>query len=182
MESTTYTHCRYIIYTVVASLGLYFYVAYRNAPPKIEGIENKSVRCPNLLVQKHGQYYLYNTKIAEVPGVNPIVFANLEDYVEFLDWQHKIGIRCPVMYAQSTNNAQGEQVHKIRPSTTNLHGGASSTPQPSKQTTPTSPLHTQLSSMTSGNSNSDPTKTSMGTSISSSDSRSHHLLFSQGGK
>ena len=36
-------------------------------------------RCPNVLIQKGSKIYLYNTKIAEVPGVNPIMFNNLEE-------------------------------------------------------------------------------------------------------
>ena len=57
-------------------------------------------RCPNLLIQKGCKIYLHNTKIAEVPGVNPIEFNNLEEYTQFIDWQRSQGIRCPVLYLQ----------------------------------------------------------------------------------
>jgi hypothetical protein len=69
-----------------------------------------------LLIQKGSKIYLYNSKLAEVPGVNPVEFDNLEDYSEFLDWQRSQGIRCPVLYLQSTYDAQGNQVYKVRPS------------------------------------------------------------------
>ena len=81
------------------------------------------VRCPNILVQKGTRFYLYNSKIAKVPGVNPIEFENLEDYVEFLNWQRSQNIKCPVLYLQHTYNAQGDSSYKIRPSVTELQGG-----------------------------------------------------------
>jgi hypothetical protein len=58
-----------------------------------------------------------------VPGVNPIEFENLEDYTEFLDWQHSQGIRCPVLFLQQTYDAQGNPVYKARPSVTEQQGG-----------------------------------------------------------
>jgi hypothetical protein len=80
-------------------------------------------RCPNMLVQKDSRFFLYNSKIAKVPGVNPIEFNNLEEYSEFLDWQRSQGIRCPVLFMQQTYDAQGHPVYKVRPSPTDLQGG-----------------------------------------------------------
>jgi hypothetical protein len=89
-----------------------------------EGFTNPTtVRCPNILIQKGTKYFLYNSKIAKVPGVNPIQFENLEDYVEFIDWQHSQGIRCPILYLQYTYDAQGNPVYKSRPSIYDLQGG-----------------------------------------------------------
>ena len=109
---------------VVAFLsGLYFCIKY-NSPKSLEGLTNMDQpRCPNILVQKGLKYYLYNSKVAKVPGVNPIEFENLEEYVEFIDWQRSQGIRCPVLYLQHTYDAQGESVYKIRPGVTELQGG-----------------------------------------------------------
>jgi len=109
--------------------GLYFYL--KHAPrdsPTVEGMTTSSgevaeTRCPNILIQKGAKYYLYNSKLAKVPGVNPISFNNLEEYTEFLEWQRGAGIRCPVLYVQNTYNAQGERVYKIRPSATDTQGG-----------------------------------------------------------
>jgi hypothetical protein len=66
---------------------------------------------------------LYNSQVAKVPGVNPIKFNNLEDYVEFMKWQRSQGIVCPVLYLQQTNDAQGKNIYKIRPSPVDLQGG-----------------------------------------------------------
>ena len=107
-----------IIITFLA--GIYFYAQ------NTEGFENSDVqgkRCPDILVQKDSKFFLYNSKLAKVPGVNPIEFENLEDYTEFLDWQHSQGIRCPVLFLQQTYDAQGSQVYKVRPGVTEMQGG-----------------------------------------------------------
>jgi len=108
---------------LVFFMGLYFYM---KASDKnfAEGFTNNNIkRCPNLLIQKDNKFYLYNSKVAKVPGVNPVEFDNLEDYTEFLDWQRSQGIRCPVLYLQQTYDAQGNPVYKVRPSVSEPQGG-----------------------------------------------------------
>ena len=79
--------------------------------------------CPDVLIQKGSALFLYNSKRANVPGVNPIKFANLEEYIEFTEWQRSQGILCPILFLQHAYNAQGEPVYKARPSPTDLQGG-----------------------------------------------------------
>jgi hypothetical protein len=62
--------------------------------------------CPNVLIKQGERYYLHNTRKAEIPGINPIVFENLEDYTEFIRWQRMNGIRCPVLSLQETNEGE----------------------------------------------------------------------------
>ena len=114
------------LFILVFLIGLYFYA--KTADPKYsEGLTNNTnnnqIRCPNLLIQKGSRFYLYNSKVAKVPGVNPVEFENLEDYTEFLDWQRSQGIRCPVLYLQQTYDAQGNPVYKARPSVSEPQGG-----------------------------------------------------------
>ena len=113
----------FIIFVFFA--GLYFYVNASNDSKTLEGLTtmNGELRCPNVLIQKGTKYFLYNSNIAQVPGVNPIEFNNLEDYTEFLEWQRSAGIRCPVLYVQHTYDAQGKAVYKARPSVSELQGG-----------------------------------------------------------
>lgn len=115
---------KFILLIIIFFGGLYFYTKYRGSP-MLEGLTtmNGQLRCPNLLVQKDSKFYLYNTNIAEVPGVNPIVFDNLEEYTEFLEWQRANGIRCPVLYLQNSYDAQGNRVYKARPSVSEPQGG-----------------------------------------------------------
>ena len=109
---------------LVFLIGMYFYA--KNGDSGSDGFTNNQStgpRCPNLLIQKGSRFYLYNSKLAQVPGVNPVEFDNLEDYTEFLDWQHSQGIRCPVLYLQETYDAQGKRVYKTRPSVSEPQAG-----------------------------------------------------------
>ena len=112
-----------LLFTVVIFiLGLYFTMNYSSSE---EGFVSSSQpqRCPNILIQNGTEIFLYNSQVAKVPGVNPIKFNNLEDYVEFMKWQRSQGIVCPVLYLQQTNDAQGKNIYKIRPSPVDLQGG-----------------------------------------------------------
>jgi hypothetical protein len=120
-----------IVIVLIFILGLVFYSKY--GENGVEGYDNiqggklKS-RCPDILIQKGSSYYLYNSKLAKVPGVNPLEFKNLDDYVEFTEWQRSQGIRCPILYLQESYDAQGNPVYKVRPSPTNLQGGLPDAP------------------------------------------------------
>jgi len=112
------------LFILVFLIGLYFYAI--SSSKYSEGLTNNSnnaTRCPNLLIQKGTKFYLYNSKLAQVPGVNPIEFDNLEDYTEFLEWQRSQNIRCPVLYLQETYDAQGNRVYKSRPSVSEPQAG-----------------------------------------------------------
>jgi hypothetical protein len=76
--------------------------------------KNLKKRCPDVLIQKGPKFYLFNSKIAKVPGVNPIEFNNLEEYVTFLKWQKNNNIRCPVLFLQQSFDAQGNIVYNSK--------------------------------------------------------------------
>ena len=105
-------------------LGLYYYV---NSYKFYENMENKpkstNTRCPNMLIEKDGDYYLYNSKLAIVPGVNPIRFNSLEDYSEFVDWQNSNNISCPILYLQYSTDAQNNELIQVKPSIFENQGG-----------------------------------------------------------
>jgi hypothetical protein len=144
-------------------LGIYFIMNYEKDDmysTMMEGFinntEKNGYRCPNILIQKGIRFFLYNSNLAEVPGVNPIEFQNLEDYAEFMEWQRSQGIRCPVLYLQYTFNAQGEPIYQARPSPTDLQGGISpplpttyANPSPSMLTEDDGPPDTSSLSMAS---------------------------------
>jgi hypothetical protein len=110
---------------LVFLIGLYFYAKNGDSGINENFTNNQSTgtRCPNLLIQKGSRFYLYNSKLAQVPGVNPVEFDNLEDYTEFLDWQRSQNIRCPVLFLQETYDAQGNRVYKSRPSVSEPQAG-----------------------------------------------------------
>jgi hypothetical protein len=123
---TTNKTFTFLFIGVVFFIGLYLYSTnYLTKPRLLEGLtsSNGELRCPNLLIQKDSKFYLYNTNLAEVPGVNPIMFNDLQEYTEFIEWQHSVGIRCPVLYVQNSYDAQGNRVYKVRPSVSEPQGG-----------------------------------------------------------
>lgn len=85
-----------------------------DAPAKIpEG-------CPDLLIQRGTDLYLYDTRLPEEPDKNPIVFKSLDEYGDYIKKQKP---ECPVLFMQQENNAQGEDVYRLRPSPFNPHCG-----------------------------------------------------------
>ena len=94
-------------------LGLLFCLTY-NSKDLHEPMTNKP-RCPNILIQKGSEIWLYNSKLAHIPGVNPVVFHNLDEYTEFLDWQKSQGIQCPVLTLQKGYDTQGEPYYQVKP-------------------------------------------------------------------
>ena len=78
--------------------------------------KNFSDKCPNVLVNEGDKIYLYNDQKAKIPGVNPIVFNNLEEYVEYIEFARSQGVQCPLLYLRKMNNTQGDDVYAIRSS------------------------------------------------------------------
>jgi hypothetical protein len=111
---------KYTFIVLVFILGLVFYMMFGDGRLQ-EGF--KSYRCPNILIQKGSQFYLFNSNLAKVPGVNPVIFKNLEDYKEFTEWQRSQGINCPVLFVQQVYDTQGNIVYQFKPSPTDLQGG-----------------------------------------------------------
>ena len=109
------------IVSLLTALFSICYIVYNNAIK--EGLTNHNYVCSDVLVKDGSKFYLYNSKKINVPGVNPVEFNNLEEYVEFLEWQKSQNINCPVLYLQKEYDIQGEENFRKRPSPTNLQGG-----------------------------------------------------------
>lgn len=76
--------------------------------------------CPNLLVKRTNGIVLYNT---QNPAVNPIVFQTMEEYIQYLEKQRAAGTICPILYLEEENNAQGQQVYRVRPTIDGTENG-----------------------------------------------------------
>ena len=68
--------------------------------------------CPDILIQKDKHIYLYNSKLAKIPGINPIQFNNLEEYIDFTNWQRSQNINCPILVLKHSYNSKGDSVYK----------------------------------------------------------------------
>jgi hypothetical protein len=129
-----------LLILIVFLLGLYFIYSSTCIETFTSGKGRKgskiSENCPDILIQKGSALFLYNSKRTNVPGVNPIKFDNLDEYVDFTAWQRSQGILCPILFLQHEYNSQGEPVYKARLSPTNLQGGLPDYHVPSIQLMP----------------------------------------------
>lgn len=107
--------------TLMFLIGIILVTSYKTSN-FVEGYNNvkeqnvDDEKCPNLLVEKNNILYLYNKREPEIPGVNPLIFHNLEEYAEYIDYQRSKGVRCPVLYLQHMYNTQGKGEYKVYPS------------------------------------------------------------------
>lgn len=109
-------------------LGFYIYVfapvALKETMSGDSGSDDALFRgCPDLLINRGNLLLLYNSKIPESMGSNPLEFKNMDEYITYLEGQRKLGMRCPILYLQLENDAQGRDVYRMRSGPFDLQGG-----------------------------------------------------------
>jgi hypothetical protein len=113
----------FLIFTFILGLYVTMYWNVHITGSTNEPMGNRDDQgCPNLLVQKGNALLLYNTNKPEDEN-NPISFFNLDEYINYLEIQKSKGNSCPVLYLQQENNAQGNDVYRMRPSPFDKQGG-----------------------------------------------------------
>jgi hypothetical protein len=126
MKSITVVFLIFLILSFAS--GIYFcstHTSYKIENKKegfTESMDNES-SCPDLLIKSGNAILLYNSKLPESPGVNPLPFYNLDEYINYLDIQKRKGIHCPVLFLQEEVNTQGRSVFRIRPDIFQPQGG-----------------------------------------------------------
>lgn len=110
-----------IFYILIFCLGLLFMLTNdKKSLFEPFGLNNN---CPNILIQKGTDIYLFNSKLARIPGRNPIRFNNLNEYIQFLNWERSQNINCPILFLQHSYDAQGNVIYKQRNSIFEFEGG-----------------------------------------------------------
>jgi hypothetical protein len=99
-----------VIISSIFILGLLFCLTYKSKDV-VEGFSTSD--CPNIIVKKGKKLHLINTEKKMVPGVNPIVFDNLEEYADYIKWAQGIGIHCPMLYYEQSYDAQNNRGYKL---------------------------------------------------------------------
>jgi len=112
-----------LTFIITIFLAGFYYCLNYSTESLYEGFNSSDTSCPNVLIRQGNEFILKNTKLAEIPGVNPIRFKNLEEYTEFLEWQRSQGINCPVLFLQYSYDAQGKSVLTARPDPEDTQGG-----------------------------------------------------------
>jgi hypothetical protein len=79
--------------------------------------------CPDLLIQRGPEFFLYNTKLPIIQGANPMIFKSLDEYSNFFNSRKNAGKDCPPLFLQQETNTQGSDIYRIRPSPFNPFAG-----------------------------------------------------------
>lgn len=95
-----------ILFTIV--------VIYRNI--KLYNEPFVSGQCPTTMIKDGEKILVYDPKKAKIPGVNPLVMNNLEDYDEYVKWQQKNKLNCPILHLEKVFDTQGGEQYEIKPS------------------------------------------------------------------
>ena len=111
-----------LIILVIFVLGIYYYA---NSYQVLENMENKESECPNMLIEKDGEIYLFNSKKPLKDNENPIKFNNLEDYAKFVKLQKDNNIECAALVLQYTTDTQNNDLIQIKSSIFENDGGVS---------------------------------------------------------
>ena len=92
----------------------------------MEGLPENSdygANCPDLLIRQGNNLLLYNSRIPVVKDMNPIVFSNLDEYIDFTRSERIKGNNCPVLFLQHETDIQGKDVYRARPNPFDLQPG-----------------------------------------------------------
>jgi hypothetical protein len=124
-----------VLVLIVFFIGLYVYSSKKldalfSVIPlegmKTEGLPentNYGANCPDLLIRQGNNLLLYNSRIPVVKDMNPIVFSNLDEYIDFTRNERKKGTNCPVLFLQHETDIQGKDVYRARPNLFDLQPG-----------------------------------------------------------
>lgn len=134
----------FVLFLMLSFISGIYFCSYHSSY-SIETFENNDKSneksnnddCPDLLIKSGNAILLYNSKLPETPGINPLPFYNLDEYINYLEIQKRKGIHCPVLFLQEEVNTQGNSVYRIRPDIFQQQGGLSSSPQLYNTITPT---------------------------------------------
>ncbi len=97
----------YILILFLFLWGIYFLIQ-RPVEPFVSGT------CQTTLIKDGNHIFLYDPSMAKVPGVNPIQFKSIEEYKDYIEWQRKSHLRCPILHLEKVSTTQGTDMYEIR--------------------------------------------------------------------
>lgn len=100
----------FMIFIFIFLLGLNFVISNTTK----EGYVDLSNKCPNVLIQVGDKFHLYNSALIKKDDINPITFNSLEEYIQYIKFQRKNGLRCPVLYVQQVYDNLGRPLYKLK--------------------------------------------------------------------
>lgn len=112
----------YVCLNKKSAEGFEDFVNHAGMQQSIEHPHNRDATCPDLLIGTDNEILLLNTSEPR-SETNPIRFNNLDEYIKHAETQKQQGKNCPILYLQQENNAQGQDVYRMRPSPFSMDGG-----------------------------------------------------------
>jgi hypothetical protein len=120
----------FLLFTFALGAYVYSTMDLKYMIAKSEGMEMQDGKtsdipegCHDVLIQKGTDLHLYDSRLPTEPGKNPIVFKSLDEYEAYIKKQNESGKSCPILFLQKENNAQGDDVYRLRPSPFNPNAG-----------------------------------------------------------
>ena len=104
-----YRYILYFLFILLISFCIYLSIKIINKETFIDG------KCPTTMIKDGDRILIYDPKKAKVPGVNPIIMNNLEEYKEFVKWQNKNNLNCPILFLEKSFDVQGNEMYDIKP-------------------------------------------------------------------
>jgi len=104
-----YRYILYFLFILLISFCIYLSIKIINKETFIDG------KCPTTMIKDGDRILIYDPKKAKVPGVNPIILNNLEEYKEFVKWQNKNNLNCPILFLEKSFDVQGNEMYDIKP-------------------------------------------------------------------
>lgn len=104
----------YILIFLLYLWGIYF-IIQPTQEPFVSG------NCPTTLIKDGNRIFLYDPSMAKVPGVNPIQLKSLEEYKEYIEWQRKSNLHCPILHLEKVCTTQGTEMYEIRQNFIDIH-------------------------------------------------------------
>jgi len=111
-----------ILVIIIFIIGLYYYINKNNNINNINNINNNyKIKNSNIIFEKDGKIYLFSDTISL--DKNPIIFNNLEDYIEFNEMEKSKNINYPTIYLQYGKDTQNNDILMVKPSIIEINGG-----------------------------------------------------------
>jgi hypothetical protein len=120
---------------IIFFIGIYVYSSKKLdalfSVSTIEGMSTEGLpentdygaNCPDLLIRQGSHLLLYNSRIPVVKDMNPLIFSNLDEYIDFTRNERQKGNNCPVLFLQHETDIQGKDVYRARPNPFDLQPG-----------------------------------------------------------
>tara|TARA_Y100000768_G_C23975689_1_gene682935 strand:- start:1926 stop:2618 length:693 start_codon:yes stop_codon:yes gene_type:complete len=81
---------------------------------------NNNNKCPDMLIERDGKIFLYNSKLKIKQNENPLEFKNIDEYKSYIENSKN---KCPVLFLQYTTDTQNNELIQIKSSIFKNDGG-----------------------------------------------------------